>query len=51
LKLRPEERKKLTEEVRHYTKGFVTAFNLDSVRIMRVEYDDGSSWQRPSDDK
>ena len=51
LKIRPEERKKLTKEVRHYTPRFVSSFNLSTVRIMRVEYDDGSSWQRPADDQ
>jgi hypothetical protein len=51
LKIRPEERKKLIREIGHYTVGFVTSFNLDSIRIMRVEYDDGSSWQRAADDK
>lgn len=51
LKIRPEERKKLTKEVQHYTPGFVTGFSLSAVRLMRVEYDDGSVWQRPADDK
>jgi hypothetical protein len=51
LKIKPEERKKLTKEVKHYTTGFVTSFALSAVRIMRVEYDDGSVWQRPTDDK
>lgn len=47
LKLVPDERRKLTSQVHHYTDRFVTGFNLDTVRIMRVEYEDGSSWQRP----
>jgi hypothetical protein len=51
LKIRPEERKKLTKEVQHYTSTFVISFTLSVVRIMRVEYDDGSVWQRPADDK
>lgn len=51
LKLKPEERKKLTREVQHYTVSFVTSFNLSTVRILRVEYDDGSVWQRPADAK
>lgn len=51
LKFRPEERKKLTKEVQHYTARFVSNFALSAVRIMRVEYDDGSVWQRPADDK
>lgn len=51
LKLRPEERKRLTEKVRHYSDRFVTSFNLSTVRLLRVEYDDGSVWQRPADDK
>jgi len=51
LRIRPEEKKKLTEEVRRYTVRFVNSFNLDSVRILRVVYDDGSSWERPADEK
>lgn len=51
LKIRPEEKKRLTKEVHHYTVRFVTSFNLSTVRIMRVEYDDGSVWERPADDK
>jgi hypothetical protein len=51
LKIRPEERKKLTKEVHHYTARFVSSFNLSTVRIVRDEYDDGSTWQRPADDK
>jgi hypothetical protein len=51
LKIRPEERKKLTKEVQHYTPRFVAGFSLSAVRLMRVEYDDGSVWQRPTDDK
>jgi hypothetical protein len=51
LKLRPEARKKLTKEVQHYTARFVTSFNLSTIRLLRVEYDDGSVWQRPVDDK
>jgi len=49
LKLLPDERRKLTQQVHRYTDRFVTGFNLDTVRIMRVEYEDGSSWQRPAD--
>lgn len=49
LKIKPEERKRLTSEVRHYTPRFVTRFNLSTVRLLRVEYDDGSAWQRPAD--
>jgi hypothetical protein len=51
MKLRPEERKKLTRPVHHYADKFVTNFRLDTLRIVRVEYEDGSSWQRPSDDR
>lgn len=51
LKIRPEERKGLTREVQHYTVSFVTSFNLSTVRLLRVEYDDGSVWQRPADNK
>ena len=51
VKLFPDERSKLTQHVHHYTDKFVTGFHLDSVRITRVEYQDGSSWQRPVDRK
>lgn len=51
LKIRPEEKKKLIKEVAHYTARFVTSFNLSTVRLLRVEYEDGSVWQRPTDDK
>jgi hypothetical protein len=51
LKIKPEEKKKLTKEVQHYTISFVTSFALSAVRLLRVEYDDGSVWQRPTDDK
>ena len=49
LKLRPDQRTKLTQKVHHYTDKFVTSFKLETVRIVRVECDDGSSWQRPAD--
>lgn len=49
LKLTPDKRSKLTRRVHHYSDKFVTSFNLDTVRITRVEYEDGSSWQRPAD--
>ena len=51
LKIKPEERKRLTKEVHYYTARFVTSFNLSTVRLLRVEYDDGSAWQRPADDR
>jgi hypothetical protein len=51
LKIKPEERKKLTKEVQHYTSRFVASFSLSAIRLVRVEYDDGSVWQRPPDDK
>ena len=49
LKLRPDQRTKLAQKVHRYTDKFVTSFKLETVRIVRVEYDDGSSWQRPAD--
>jgi len=51
LSLKPKDRKSLTKEFPYYTAGLVTSFNLSTVRIMRVEYDDGSIWQRSADDK
>ena len=47
-KIRPGEKKKLTEQIGEYTDELVTSFRLNSVRVMRVEYEDGSSWQRPA---
>lgn len=49
LRLRPDQRAKLPQKVHRYSDKFVTAFKLETVRIVRVEYDDGSSWQRPAD--
>jgi len=46
LKLLPDERRKLTEQVHRYSDDFVKSFNLDAVRITSVEYDDGSTWKR-----
>lgn len=46
LRLLPDERRKLTEQVHRYTDDFVKSFNLDAVRITSVEYDDGSTWKR-----
>ena len=51
VKLRPDERKKLTRPIHHYAEKFVADFRLDTLRILRVEYEDGSLWQRPPDDK
>jgi hypothetical protein len=51
MKLRPEERKKLTRPIHHYADKFIANFRLGTLRILRVEYEDGSSWQRPSDDR
>jgi len=49
IRLVSNERQKLTDKVHHYSDDFVKSFNLDTVRIMRVEYEDGSSWQRQTD--
>lgn len=45
-KLLPNQRRKLIQQVHHYTDRFVTSFCLDTVRILRVEYEDGPSWRR-----
>jgi hypothetical protein len=37
--------------VHRYTDDFVKSFNLDTVRINAVEFDDGSSWRRQDDKK
>jgi hypothetical protein len=49
IRLMQKERRKLTGEVYHYTDDFIKSFNLERVRIMRVEYEDGSSWHRQPD--
>jgi hypothetical protein len=46
LKLLSDERRKLTQQVHRYTDEFVKSFNLDTVRITSVEYEDGSKWER-----
>ena len=46
LNLHPNARLKLTQHVHRYTDKCVTSFGLSTVRIIRVEYEDGSSWQR-----
>lgn len=51
LKLLAEERQKLSGQVHRYTDDFVKSFNLDTVRIIAVEFDDGSSWRRQIDSK
>lgn len=45
-RLKPNQKKKLTQQAHRYTDSFVRSFNLDTVRILRVEYEDGSSWRR-----
>ena len=47
-KLFPDQRIKLTQRVHHYTDSFIKSFHLGTVRILRVEYDDGTSWRRPA---
>ena len=49
--IRPDEKKKLSKQVNLYVSLLITQFRLNSVRVMRVEYDDGSHWQRPADEK
>jgi len=46
LKLHSGDRKKLTQTVHRYSDQFVTGFNLSTVRIVRVEYEDGEPWKR-----
>src|SRR2546422_7868596 len=41
--LLPNQRRKLAQQVHHYTDSFVRNFHLDTVRILRVGYEDGSS--------
>ena len=46
LKLLSDERQKLTQQVHRYTDELVKSFNLDTVRITAVEYEDGLKWER-----
>src|ERR1041384_5965968 len=49
LKLLPDQQTKFSERVHRYSDDFVKGFNLDSVRIVAVQFDDGSSWKRQDD--
>lgn len=51
MNLLPDKRSKLEQQPHHYADKFVTSFNLDTVRITRVEYADGSSWMRSAEQK
>ena len=50
-KLVAGEKKKFTNPVRYYSNEFVTRYRLTTIRIMKVEYEDGSVWERPPSDK
>lgn len=50
-KIAPGEKKRLTERVGEYSNKLVAGFRLNAVRVLRVEYADGSSWQRPDEDR
>ena len=49
LRLRPDQRISLNQQIHRYTDSLVAGFHLDTVRILRVEYEDGSSWRRFAD--
>lgn len=51
LKIAPGERMKVHNRVAYPGTDLLTQFRLNAIRIMRVEYDDGSTWQRPSDER
>jgi hypothetical protein len=50
-KLGPGDRKKLTSRIKRYTNELIANYRLNHIRIVRVEYDDGSAWQRAADEK
>lgn len=49
LKIAPGARTKVHKRVSYPGNDLVSQFRLSAIRIMRVEFEDGSSWQRPSD--
>ena len=51
FKIAPGERMKVHKRVAYPGNDLITQFRLNAIKIMRVEYEDGSAWQRPSDDR
>ena len=41
------EERKMTMAFPYYSERFVSGFRLNRIRVMRVDYEDGSSWERP----
>jgi hypothetical protein len=48
LKIRPGEKQKLTKQLA-YDENLVKGFRVNSVRVMRVEFEDGPAWERPAE--
>ncbi|HVF89306.1 MAG TPA: hypothetical protein VNH22_04505 [Blastocatellia bacterium] len=51
LKIAPGARIKISKRLAYPGNDLVTQFKLGAIRIMRVEYEDGPAWQRPSDNR
>ncbi|HYP28938.1 MAG TPA: hypothetical protein VE262_19655 [Blastocatellia bacterium] len=49
LKVAPGARTKVHKRVSYAGNELINQFRLNNIRIMRVEFEDGSSWERPSD--
>ena len=51
LNIAPGARIKITKRLAYPGSDLITQFKLGAIRIMRVEYEDGTAWQRPSDNR
>jgi hypothetical protein len=48
LKIRPGEKQRLSRPIA-YDERLVTGFRINKIRILRVEFEDGSAWERPAE--
>ena len=51
FKIAPGARMKVNKRVAYPGNELIAQFRLNAIRIMRVEYEDGSVWERPSEDR
>jgi len=51
LNIAPGTRTKVHQKLSYTNNDLINQFRLNAIKIMRVEFDDGSAWQRPSDGK
>lgn len=51
LNVAPGTRTKIHQKLGYTGNDLINQFRLNAIRVMRVEFDDGSSWQRPPDQK